>query len=696
MKIALTGNPNSGKSSLFNIITGLRQKVSNYPGITVDKKSGVIEMLDQKVKVIDFPGLYSLHATSTEEKIVTNILTNPQDDNFPDLLIYVADATNLERHFLLCTQLLDLKIPMIIAINMIDLVDDPIDISELQELCQVPVVPISSHTRQGIIKLRETVEHFMEDVKSEEYIRENGIYKFSKTEKEVFSAIGINEDNENPYRQKLLAHHHDWLSHLTDDQVASIKSITSATDFQDLKSQVDETMSRFDIISRVTKKTVRSVRNMSLTDKVDRLITHPIWGPLIFILIMLLMFQSVYSWADTPMTWIENGFAALGQTIRTNMAPSWFTDLLVDGAIAGLAGVMVFIPQITILFLLISFLEEVGYMSRAVFLFDGLMHRFGLNGRSIVALVSSGACAIPAIMSTRSIANWKERLTTIMVAPLISCSARIPVYAILIGFVVPQGKIGIFNQRGLVFMGLYLLGILAALISALFFKWILKSDESSFLMMELPYYKKPQLRNVLLIVNEKVFTFVKEAGKIIFIISIVLWFLASYGPSSAMEAANQQADATIENLGLSISEAENLRATLHLEASYASVLGKSIEPIIRPLGFDWKIGIALISSFAAREVFVGTMATIYSVGNTDDELTIREKMAAELRPDGKPLYDLPLSLSLLLFYVFALQCVSTLAITKRETKSWKWPAIQFGYMGVMAYLASLFVFQLLT
>ena len=410
---------------------------------------------------------------------------------------------------------------------------------------------------------------------------------------------------------------------------------------------------------------------------------------------MLFVFQSIYAWADAPMTWIEEGFSALGSGMRSIMPEAWFTDLLVDGIITGLGGVVIFVPQITILFLLLAILDEVGYMSRAVFMFDGLMQRVGLNGRSIVALISSGACAIPAIMSTRTIANWKERLITILVSPLISCSARLPVYAVLIGFVVPKETVGgVFNSQGLAFMGLYLLGIVAALVSAWVFKMIIKSEERSFLMIELPQYKKPLIKNVLLSVKEKVMSFIIGAGKVILVISIVLWFLASYGPPIDMQNAEDTATKIASNQGLSEDEATDLIASYRLESSYAGHMGKWIEPAIAPLGFDWKMGIALITSFAAREVFVGTMATIYSVGSNDDELTVRKQMAAEINPKtGLPRYDMATSLSLLLFYVFAMQCMSTLAVTKRETKSWKWPAVQLGFMSVLAYMTSLIAYQ---
>ena len=410
---------------------------------------------------------------------------------------------------------------------------------------------------------------------------------------------------------------------------------------------------------------------------------------------MLLVFQAIFAWASYPMDLIDSLFGQLVEGVQQVLPAGWVTDLITDGILAGLGGVVIFVPQIAILFFLITILEEVGYMARAAFMFDRVMQFFGLNGRSMVALISSSACAIPAVMSTRNIANWKERLITIMVSPLISCSARIPVYTVLIGFVVPVGTVwGVFNQQGLAFMGLYLLGIFAAFASAWVFKKVLKTNESSYLMLELPSYRPPVMRNVWLNVWEKVKTFLLEAGKVIIVISIALWGLATYGPKAAIEQAEQSAIEQATEQNLPENEAADLLAAKQLEASFAGHLGKFIEPAIAPLGFDWKMGIALITSFAAREVFVGTMATIYSIGSEDDESSVRDRMAAERNPvTGDLVYSLPTSLSLLIFYVFAMMCMSTLAVVKRETKSWKWPIIQFVFMTAMAYLSSWIVYQ---
>ena len=701
--IGLVGNPNSGKSSLFNLLTGLRQHVSNFPGVTVDKKIGVTILEDgTKVDVIDLPGIYSLFPNSSDEKLVVELLTDPGNANYPDLIVCVVDLTQMERHLLLATQLSDLEIPMILCLNMVDLMETRggLDkISDLNKILQLPHVFLSSKTGQGLNELKSEITRFIQG-DADHFLNNDLIYPLTEVEENTAIKCKAITKNESVYLNKIIAHHHSWLNHLDSNQKQAISEVVSDTGFDDINIQVKETLTRFNIFTPIVRKIQNQSQNLNktLTDRLDDIITHRWLGPIIFFLIMMLVFQAIYAWAELPMTLIEEGFASLGEIVRTNLPAGWLSDLLVDGVIAGLAGVLVFIPQITILFFIIAILEEIGYMSRAVFMFDGIMQHFGLNGRSIVSLVSSSACAIPAIMATRTITNWKERLITMMVSPLISCSARIPVYTVLVGFVVAPGTVwGVFNTQGLVFMGLYLLGIIAALVSAFVFKLLLKTEEQSYLMIELPQYKPPIWKNVGLTLKEKVGTFIIEAGKIIMLISVILWFLASYGPSSSMQQAETDAIQLAEQQSLNEEETDNLIAAKKIEASYAGTMGKFIEPVIEPLGFDWKIGIALITSFAAREVFVGTMATIYSVGSTDDEATIREKMAAEKDPvTMKPTYDMPTSLSLLIFYVFAMQCMSTLAVTKRETKGWKWPAIQFTYMGLMAYFGSLIVYQLLS
>lgn len=700
VKIGLVGNPNSGKSSIFNYLTGLNQHVSNFPGVTVDKKVGeYVINASTSVDIIDLPGTYSTFPNSLEEKIVINILTNKANKDFPDIIMYVADVTQLEKHLLFASQLNDLGIPMIFVLNMIDLIGDhqqDINKAPIENYLQCPVVPISLRNNIKLDLLKEELSNAI--LRLSESHQKMSHYVPDKSLSHIISKIQNKINTSGPYHAKLIAHHFNWLDYLNDHEKNEVKKVIHESNFENLKSQVDEVMHRYEKNTQIAINTLKRKKEIkaTFTDKIDRWLTHRFLGPFIFFLIMVFVFQAIYSWATYPMDKIEEGFALMGDGLGNILPESWFTNLLIHGLLPGLAGVLVFVPQIAILFLLITILEESGYMSRVVYMFDGLLQKFGMNGRSMVSLISSGACAIPAIMSTRTISNPKERLITILVSPLISCSARLPVYAVLIGFVVPSETIlGFLNLQGLVFMGLYLLGIIAALLSGLVFKAFIKSDSSSFLMIELPTYKPPVLTNILFTVKEKVLSFITGAGQIIVIISIILYVLASFGPGENFKNAETRATTLAEAQGLDQQAKENLIASLKLESSYIGIAGKLIEPLISPMGFDWKIGIALITSFAAREVFVGTMATIYSLSSDSDEMTIRQKMATEIRPGtGNKLYDVKTSLALLVFYVFAMQCMSTLAITKRETNTWKWPIIQFLFMSVLAYLGAFLTYRL--
>jgi len=696
--VALIGNPNCGKSTVFNQLTGLRQKVGNFPGVTVEKKVGKFQLGNQvKVRLVDFPGTYSLYPTSQDERVVLNILANQKDPYYPDVVVYVADITHLEQHLLLFTQVRDLGIPTLLTLNMADAARKEqiwYDTDALSNSLQVPVIAISARDGENISQLKEEISQLIE--KPDQKL--SSFYDLSKGEKDLAKVVQSKLQINNPYLALLVAQNSGRLPFLDQSDRDHINDHIIQGGFNRLSMQVREVMQRYDRFTPMLKKAIQRPdgKGLSLTDKIDGIVTHSIWGPVIFFALMLLVFQAIYSWSGFPMDLIDAGFANLNSFVKSTLPESWFSDLLTDGIIAGLGGILIFIPQIAILFLLISILEEVGYMARAVFMFDNVMQRFGLNGRSIVALVSGAACAIPAVMSTRTISNWKERLISIMVTPFISCSARIPVYTVLIGFVVPAtASYGIFNAQGLAFMGLYLLGIIAALGSAYILKRLLHSEERSFLMLELPEYRMPVIRNILLNVWEKVKTFTIEAGRIILIVSIVLWVLASYGPGNKIIEAEEQAITLAEQKNFSETQTADLIAANKIEASYAGHLGKFIEPAIRPLGFDWKIGIALITSFAAREVFVGTMATIYSIGSEENEGSIKDRMARETNPlTGRPVYDFATSLSLLIFYVFAMMCMSTLAVVKRETNSWKWPIIQFVFMTGLAYFGSLIVYQL--
>lgn len=700
-KIALIGNPNSGKSSLFNQLTGLQQKISNFPGVTVEKKRGKTKLnKEQEITVVDFPGTYSLYPTSQDERVVLNVLANTNDENHPDLVVYVADVNFLEKHLLLLTQIKDLNIPIVFALNMMDQVEAKgieVNIPKLSTLLGIPVIPISGRNGYNLEALKDAISQNLESTENTSK-KTKGFYRLSKQEQKITQGICRDLEIKNTYQALLIAHHAGQLPFLNTEDETTVQKICSEEDFKDLPAQIEETMQRFNTFTPILEKVIKKpvLTESSLTDKLDAILIHKIFGPFIFFLLMFLIFQAIFEWANYPMDWIEAGFINLTSFLKNTLPTGWATDLLTDGVIAGLGGILIFIPQIAILFFLIALLEESGYMSRAVFMFDKIMQKFGLNGRSIVALVSGGACAIPAIMSTRTISNWKERLITILVTPFISCSARIPVYTVLIGFVVPPVVVlGIFNLQGLLFMGLYLLGIIAALGSAYIFKKILKTQESSFLLLEMPEYRLPIWKNVWISVKDKVTTFVVEAGKVIMIISVLLWVLASYGPGDEMAQVELATQSQALEQQLNEVETADLIASKKMEVSYAGHLGKFIEPAIEPLGYDWKIGIALITSFAAREVFIGTMATLYSIGSSDSEVTLRNRMAAEINPDtGLAVYSITTSLSLLIFYVFAMQCMSTLVVVKKETGGWKWAVIQFIFMGVLAYLGSWLVFQI--
>lgn len=694
LQIALVGNPNVGKSSVFNRLTGLRQKVGNFPGVTVDKKLGSIALpVSGQADLVDLPGLYSLYPVSEDERVVLRVFADQSSALYPDVVVYIADACDLERSCLLFSQLADLDVPIVLAINMLDSAHDngiELNLKLLSEKLGVQVVSVNGRTGEGMTELISAI-----DLQVQQKACPKNFYPLTENEvllsAEIKSFIGVNSD----YRALVLAHQHLHLSHLNQVQKEFISSINRQYQFNTSSVQLDEMMKRYQILSPIvrsviTKKAVASTSN----SKWDKVLTHPFFGIMIFLGLMVVVFQAIFSWSEAPMTWIEESFGAIANYLSAVLPDTWATQLLTQGVIAGLSGVLVFVPQIAILFLLISILEESGYMARVVYLFDNLLQRFGLNGRSVVALISGGACAIPAIMSTRTITNWKERLVTIMVTPLISCSARIPVFTILIAVTIPPLKVaGFLNLQGLVFLSLYFLGALAALISAWIFSKIIHTDEQSFLVMELPRYQVPQWKNVAITVVEKVKAFAWEAGRIILVVSIVLWFLASFGMPQAMDNASKQAQAEYaisQDIPL-----EQLESTHRLEASFAGMLGKTIEPVIAPLGYDWKIGIALISSFAAREVFVGTMATIYAVADESDDALLRERMEKATHfSTGEKVFTPAAAMSLMVFYLFALQCMSTIAVVRRETKSWKWPLIQLAYMSVLAYAASFIVYHL--
>lgn len=690
MKIALVGNPNSGKTTLFNLLTGLKQKTGNFPGVTVDKKSGKLKLPDGRVaELTDLPGTYSIFPKTLDEQIVQEVLLNLDHPQHPDLIIVVADASNLKRNLLLFTQIRDLNIPCVLVLNMMDLAERKklkFDIRSLSIDLGVKIIPTNSHSGLGIEALKNILVQELKVPKRPFYpVRELA----EETIDEIKKKFELTED----YRAYQYAQQNVRLSFLSEEERQEIEKIKRGTGFYDVPTQSQEVLGRYALISEVVDRNIRtdSAKKLSLSQKIDQIMTHKVFGYVIFASILLLIFQAIFAWAEWPMTFIENSMAVLSSWTKETLPQGVLNDLLTDGIIAGLAGVVVFIPQIALLFGFISLLEESGYMSRAVFLMDRIMRVFGLNGKSVVPLVSGMACAIPAIMATRNIESWKDRLITIFVTPFMSCSARLPVYTLLIALVVPQKDVlGFINLQGLVLTGLYLLGLLAAILSAWAMKYILKTKQRGYFIMELPTYKIPKWKNVGLTIYEKSTTFVFEAGKVIVAISIILWVLASYGPGKSFSNAEEIVRTELPS-NTTDEELEAAISAYRLEHSYAGVFGKFIEPVIRPLGYDWKIGIALITSFAAREVFVGTISTIYSIGaDEEDESTIKEKLSKEINPrTGEKMYTPALGFSLMVFYVFAMQCMSTLAVVYRETKGWKWPIIQTIYMSAVAYLAAL-------
>lgn len=625
-KIALVGSPNTAKTSLFNLLTGLNQQVGNFPGVTVEKHWGKFKLPDNReIDLLDLPGTYSLNAYSEEEKIVSEILHNKQHADFPELVVVTVDVTNLERNLVILTQISDLGIPVIGVLTMNDmLIGKSVIAQELSDAFnKIPFLKINGRTGEG----------------------KNELINF------------ISECNIQP--------------------VENFISFQLKKDLNIAEARRDAEQRKTSIVNRLklVPSFVRETRH-SLTTKIDKLLVHPILGYAFFSLILFLIFQFMFSFSSIPMDWIDSVFLNFSQYLQTQMPSGIFTDLLTQGIVPGVGGVLIFVPQIAILFFFLGVLEETGYMTRVVFIMDRLVRPFGLNGRSIVPLVSSAACAIPAILSTRVIGNPKERLITILVSPLISCSARIPVFVLLIYLVIPNTYMyGFIGLQGFVLFAMYALGVVGALFVAMVMNKFIRSKEKGFLLLELPEYRWPRWKNILLHLKEKVQAFVFDAGKIILAISIVLWAFAAFPK---------------------ISEEQVAQGKTQIEESYLGQAGKTIAPVFAPLGYDWKMTVSLLTSFAAREVFVGTMATLYSAGeNFEEDESLLQRMREDVNlQTGKPAYSFASGLSLMVFYVFAMQCMATFAAVKRETKSWKWPLIQVAYMGFMAYTLALLTFNL--
>ena len=694
INVALIGNPNTGKTSVFNQLTGLNQKVGNYPGITVEKKEGICK-LERGIKahILDLPGTYSLNTTSLDESVVVELLLNKNDKDYPDVAVVVSDVENLKRNLLLFTQIKDLKIPSILVINMADRMSKKgisLDIELLEEKLDTKIALVSTRKNKGIERIKELITNYKQ-LSVKPNINTTAIAP------EYFERLQKTFPKEDLYKL--------WLVITQDVNFMPLekKRITDATDFTtksntELKKlQHKETVKRYQFINSILKETYKVDLQVAkgLRASLDKILTHRVFGYFIFLAILFLIFQAIFDWSGYPSDFIDEKMAIGGEWIKNTLPPGVLTNLLAEGIFAGIAGILVFIPQIAFLFLFIALLEESGYMSRVVFLMDKLMRPFGLSGKSVVPLISGTACAIPAIMATRNIESWKERLITILVTPFTTCSARLPVYLIIIALVIPEGRFFGLSYQALTLMLLYLIGFGTAILSAYILNKILKIKNKTYFVIEMPNYKLPLFKNVALTVIEKTKSFIFGAGKIILAISIILWFLASYGPGKQFNDAENLITAKYASENLTPKALQQKIASHKLEHSFIGIAGHAIEPAIRPLGYDWKIGIAIVSSFAAREVFVGTLATIYSV-ESDEEETIKNRMAGEVNPIlGGPLFNFASGISLLLFYAFAMQCMSTLAIVKKETNSWKWPSLQLVIMTAFAYVVALLAFQFL-
>ena len=696
LRIALIGNPNSGKTSLFNQLTGLNQKVGNFPGVTVDRKSGLAQLTaTQRAEIIDLPGTYSLYPKSLDEKVITDLLYDRAAPSYPDFVVMTVDASNLRRSLLLFTQLGDLGLPAVLALNMMDVAERHgvrIDLPALSRALGVPIIPMNARNGSGVAALKIVMAQRLDASPARFWEPDIQLRPLVRQIRDRF-------DLHNDYLALHYAQQHRHIGFLSSDEKAHLQALTQRAGFDATAQQATETIARYARINDILLETVTVTRTETrepVSNRIDKVLTHRVGGYLIFLAVLFLLFQAIFAWAQYPMDWIDQGISALSAAIQDRFSGP-LVRLLTEGILAGLGGVLIFIPQIALLFGFLAVLEETGYMARVTFLMDKLMRPFGLSGKSVVPMISGLACAVPAIMGARTIESWKDRMITIFVTPLMSCSARIPVYTVLVALVVPdQAAWGVFNLRGVTLMGLYLLGLFSALGSAWALKKVLKARERSYFIMEFPVYQWPRWKNVALTIYQKVQAFVLQAGRVIIAISVLLWVLASYGPGQKQAAAEAQVRQRASAQGWAAPEISRQVASVRLENSYAGSFGRALELVIRPLGYDWKIGIALLTSFAAREVFVGTISTIYSVGQDADMGTLQQKLRAEKDANGQPFFTPARSFSLLVFYVFAMQCMSTLAVTYRETKSWKWPLAQLVYMTGLAYVAALAVYQVLT
>jgi ferrous iron transport protein B len=694
--VILTGNPNCGKTTLFNALTGLRAKVGNYAGVTVERKEGRLQNTPAglDVRVLDLPGTYSLSPNSLDEQIARDVLLNRLAELPPPaLIVVIVDASNLQRNLYYATQVVELGHPTVIALNMVDVAEANgyhIDEAKLAGALGVPVVPIVASTGRGVPQLRTKIIAMLQspaEIKPRLFCQLPGLFRIEATGLANLLADTFQERRLQATaeallilsNEKALASSREHYPQKIQDAVAAARKRLEAHNIDWRGAPIEWRYARVAEIQQAATAQL-APPGETVSDRLDQVLTHKIWGTLIFIGVMTLMFQSIFTFAKVPMDMLQAIVDGAGNTVGKLLPPGDLNDLLVNGAIAGAGAVVVFLPQILLLFLFIGFLEDTGYMARAAFLMDRLMSKVGLHGKSFIPMLSSYACAIPGILATRTIETPKDRLATILIAPLMSCSARLPVYTLLIGACIPNVKVlGVLKLQGLTMLAMYSLGTAAALLMAWVFKKTLLRGEPPLLIMELPPYKRPLLRVVLRHMWDRAWLFVRQAGTVILGINILLWFLASYPKISVPSNTNAN--------GTNAPHPTQL-AGEQLRHSFAGRMGRAIEPIIAPLGFDWKIGIGIISSFAAREVFVSTMSTVYNVGGSGEPETraLAQVLREQTRPDGSPLYTPLLSITLMVFYVFALQCVSTVMVVRRETNSWKWPLFQWLYLGTLAWV----------
>ncbi len=684
----------------------MKQKIANYPGVTVEKKVGHAILNGEKYRIIDLPGTYSLNPKQIDERITYQVIAGKYEhEPEPDLVVVMVDASNLDRNLYLATQVMDLGLPVIVALSMIDVAEDrgiKVDANRISKGLGVPVIPMVAKEENDVQQLREYI--------SSHTLESPGVLQWEPGEPlrnaiEIIIEKWIKPHMDVPERAWTI----EALRFIGDDQAINlIPDIERQHQLREIVQEArkiledagknyaaEEVLKRYDFIEKCTAGSVHksSEEKTTLSDKIDEYVTHKVFGPVIFVMVLLLMFQSIFSWAEPFMNLIDLFFIEMGNWMASNLPEGILNDLLVEGVIAGLGGVVIFLPQIMFLFFFISILEGTGYMARAAFVMDGFMTRIGLHGRSVVPLMSGFACAIPGIMAARTIENWRDRMITIMVLPFMACSARLPVYALMIAAFIPATKfLGIFTLQGITFFGLYIFGIVMAIFAALVMKQFIKTDTPSPFIMELPSYKIPKWSGVFQNVFDRGKVFVMEAGKIILGISIVLWFLASFPKTELPDSFT--AENSVENVEDNPDQSAQMEASYRLQQSYAGQFGQFIEPVIKPLGFDWKIGIGLITSFAAREVMVGTLNTIYSVQDQEDAVSLQKKLQRDVDSEtGEPIYNVWTALSLMVFFALAMQCMSTIAIVRRETNSWKWPAIMFTYMTALAYICSFVVYQ---